>query len=85
VVERRKACAPCKARAAPQGAEVTELRLSAFRFPLFRSFFCSPDGAKRNPGAAKKPDYRSRITLTLHPGYVQSVIVMAAGTTAGFV
>jgi hypothetical protein len=39
VVERRKASAPCKARAASQDAEVADLRLSAFRFLLFLSFF----------------------------------------------
>jgi len=38
VVERRKASAPCKARAASQDAEVADLRLSAFRFLLFLSF-----------------------------------------------
>jgi hypothetical protein len=39
VVERRKASAPCKARAASQDAEVADLRFSAFRFLLFLSFF----------------------------------------------
>jgi hypothetical protein len=38
-MERRKASAPCKARAASQDAEVADLRLSAFRFLLFLSFF----------------------------------------------
>jgi hypothetical protein len=36
-VERRKASAPCKARAVPQGTVDTDQRLSAFRF-LFSSF-----------------------------------------------
>jgi hypothetical protein len=35
VVERRKASAPCKARAAAEkAAAVTDQRLSAFRFPF---------------------------------------------------
>jgi hypothetical protein len=38
-VERRQASAPEKARAGPQGAEVTEQRLSAFRFLFFFSYF----------------------------------------------
>jgi hypothetical protein len=32
-------------------------------FFLFSFFLCSPDGAQRNPGAAFKPHFRSRITL----------------------
>jgi hypothetical protein len=40
VVERRQASAPARARAAPQGAEVSKQRLSAFRFPF--CCFCSP-------------------------------------------
>ncbi len=50
VVERRKACAPCKARAAPRGAEVGTQRLSGVPLPLFCSFeVCRVGGAKRNP------------------------------------
>jgi hypothetical protein len=39
VVERRKASAPCKARAASQDAEDEDQRFSAFRFLLFLSLF----------------------------------------------
>ena len=35
--------------------------------------FCSPDGAERNPGTIDRLKHRSRISLTLHPGYASQI------------
>jgi len=40
---------------------------------LVREGACSPDGAKRNPGSARRPgDVLSPDYASLHPGYEQA-------------
>jgi hypothetical protein len=82
VVERRQAscpllCPPPQAgedagggSAAPQGAEVTEQRLSAFRFLfLFFRTFVARIERQRNPGTTKKLELPIPDFTSFNPGY----------------
>ncbi len=60
VVERREASAPGWARAASQDAEVTQQRLSAFRFPFF---FVAWVERQRNPGALRSVEVVPWVSL----------------------
>ena len=62
MVERRKASAPCKARAASQDAEVADLRLSAFCLPsiLFPSLSVWTTAPGRQPGPPPVPSDEDR-------------------------
>ena len=78
MVERRKASALCKARAAPQGAAGSDPRLAAFRFPFFVGWVERSETHR----VGMMGYAASRLT---HPT-VQSMIVMAAEkTTAGVI
>ena len=77
MVERRKASAPCKARAASQDAEVMDQRFSAFRFLYLFCLYPGWNEVKSGSGEEAEP-----LSPTCFFG-LQSMIVTAAGPTSG--
>ena len=80
-MERRKACVPLnRARAAARkAAEVTEQRLTAFRFLFY--FFV----ARMKSGSALKLFVHSRISLRFIRATCSELTVMEPVTTTGFI